>query len=177
MKKGLFIICFSFTFVFFSCQSNDEKQSRSSKVNIPKAKEKLVRTNQYLVKAEEQSIQDFIKRYKYDMTETGSGLLYEIYKNGEGPKAEKGKIAELKFQIRLLNGEVVYESDNDGVKEFLIGKGGVESGLEEGILLLQVGDRARFILPSHLAFGLLGDLQKIPERSAIVYDLELLNLK
>lgn len=176
MKKWLIFICF-ISFLLFSCQSSDSKEEKPTKVNLSKAKEKLVRTNQYLVKAEEQNIQDFINRYQYNMTETGSGLLYEIYHQGNGPKAEKGKIAELRFQVRLLNGDIVYKSDNEGVKEFLIGKGGVESGLEEGILLLHIGDRARFILPSHLAYGLLGDLQKIPERSAIVYDLELLNLK
>jgi FKBP-type peptidyl-prolyl cis-trans isomerase len=53
----------------------------------------------------------------------------------------------------------------------------VESGLEEGILLLREGDKAKFILPPHLAHGLLGDDNKIPARSIIVYDLELLSLE
>ena len=83
----------------------------------------------------------------------------------------------MRCHIRLLNGETIYRSENKGIKEFLIGKGGVESGLEEGILLLHQGDKARFIIPSHLAFGLLGDSDKIPEKASLVYDVELIKIK
>ena len=140
-------------------------------------KENLIKTNKYLVKAEEQNIKDFIQRHAYHMKETGSGLWYEIYQKGNGEKAQKDKIAELRFTISLLSGEIIYNTEKEGVKEFVIGKAAVESGLEEGILLLKVGDHARFIIPSHLAFGLSGDFDRIPEKATIVYDLELLKLK
>jgi FKBP-type peptidyl-prolyl cis-trans isomerase len=86
-------------------------------------------------------------------------------------------VAVLLYKTWLIDGNLVYSSDTDGVKEFLIGKGGVESGLEEGILKMRVGEKARFILPAHLAFGLMGDENKIPPRTAIIYELELINLK
>ncbi|HOI87851.1 MAG TPA: FKBP-type peptidyl-prolyl cis-trans isomerase, partial [Lentimicrobium sp.] len=73
-------------------------------------------------------------------------------------------------------GDEIYNSDKDGLKEFLIGRGGVESGLEEGILLLRVGDKAKFIIPSHLGFGLLGDQNLVPPKSTLIYDLELISL-
>lgn len=171
----------SFIFIMLlalaSCQNNDKPPKVNNKLSNKVIKDKLVKTNKYLVKAEEQNIIDYIARHKYQMEETGSGLFYEIYENGRGAKAEKGKIAVLNFSISLLNGKTIYRSEEEGVKEFKIGKGGVESGLEEGILLLHVGDHARIIIPSHLAFGLLGDLNKIPEKATIIYDLELVNLK
>lgn len=174
----LYIIFAILILISSSCGFNEEQsRQKSKKPGKKEIKENLIRTNQYLVKAEEQNIIDFIKRHQYDMTETGSGLWYQIYHHGDGELAEKGKIAKLKFTISLLTGEVIYRTEKEGIKEFIIGKGGVESGLEEGILLLRVGDRARFIIPSHLAFGLLGDKDKIPEKATIVYDLELLNLK
>jgi FKBP-type peptidyl-prolyl cis-trans isomerase len=49
--------------------------------------------------------------------------------------------------------------------------------LHEGIQLLHVGDKAIFILPSHLAHGLLGDEDKIPPHSAVIYDIELLGIR
>ena len=110
------------------------------------------------------------------MTETGSGLRYAIYHHGKGEKAEPGKIAVLKYNVKLINGDEIYNSARDGLKSFLIGKGGVESGLEEGILLLRVGDRAKFIIPSHLGFGLLGDQGQVPPKSTLIYDLELVAL-
>lgn len=162
----------------FSCNNSQEaEQNTSRKISKKEIKENLIKTNQHLVKSEEQNIQDFIQRYHYQMTETGSGLYYEIYEKGNGPAAVKGNIAQLNYSIRLLNGDLIYQSAEEGIKEFLIGKGGVESGIEEGILLLHVGDRARFIIPSHLAFGLLGDREKIPEKATIIYDIELINLK
>ncbi len=49
--------------------------------------------------------------------------------------------------------------------------------MKQGILFLKTGDRVKFILPSHLAFGLAGDGDKIPAKAALVYDIELLELK
>lgn len=175
MKRPFFI--FILLIALVSCQNNENPQKANKKLSNKVIKDKLMKTNQYLVKAEEQNIIDYIARRQYQMKETGSGLFYEIYKKGRGVKAEKGKIAVLNFSISLLNGKMIYRSEEEGIKEFLIGKGGVESGLEEGILLLHVGDHARIIIPSHLAFGLLGDLNKIPEKATIIYDLELVNLK
>jgi len=175
--KYLLIIILGFVFTLSACDNEPSDLQVKRRIDKKQVKETLIKTNQYLLKSEKQNIKDFIHRYHYQMNETGSGLFYEIYKKGNGSKAQKGKIAELNFSIRLLNGQMVYKSDEEGIKEFEIGKGGVESGMEEGILLLHIGDRARFIIPSHLAFGLLGDLDKIPEKAAIVYEIELLNLK
>jgi FKBP-type peptidyl-prolyl cis-trans isomerase FkpA len=53
----------------------------------------------------------------------------------------------------------------------------VESGLHEGILYMNEGSKALLVIPSHLAHGLVGDMNKIPPKSTIVYDIELLELK
>jgi FKBP-type peptidyl-prolyl cis-trans isomerase len=58
----------------------------------------------------------------------------------------------------------------------VLGHSTEESGLEQGILMMQEGDKARFILPPHLAHGLLGDENMIPARSIIVYEVELLDI-
>jgi len=176
MRFLIFVLSVSILFLV-SCKSDNKETVVRKKLSKHAFKENMAKANKHLLKNEKQDIQDFINRYHYKMTETGTGLFYEIYEKGEGEQAETGKIAELIFTVRLLNGQVIYKSDEEGLIEFKIGKGGVESGLEEGILFLRVGDHARFILPSHLAFGLLGDREKIPAKAAIVYDIELINLK
>ena len=100
-----------------------------------------------------------------------------IYKEGKGKKAETGDIVKINYKTSLLNGVNIYSSDESGAKEFEVGKAHVESGLEEGILLLKVGDKAKFIIPSHLGFGLLGDENKIPSKAALVYDIELISIE
>ena len=55
---------------------------------------------------------------------------------------------------------------------FVVGHGGVESGLEEAVLHLHYGDEAEIVIPSHLAYGLTGDGNKIPINSTIVYKVK-----
>jgi FKBP-type peptidyl-prolyl cis-trans isomerase len=82
----------------------------------------------------------------------------------------------LNYTLTLLTGDTVYTSRNDGPLLFEVGKGQVITGLEEAILLLRVGDRAKIIIPSHLAFGLIGDQNKINHKASLVYDVELVSL-
>jgi FKBP-type peptidyl-prolyl cis-trans isomerase len=163
-----------FSVFLFSCRNQTEKESK-----LPPAayKEPLIKANKKLAQTEDEQIEDFIHRYGWNMKETGTGLRYMIYREGQGQQAKKGQIARINYSVSLLTGDEIYSSEETGTKEFLIGKGGVESGLEEGILLLKKGDRAKFIIPSHLAFGLMGDADKIPAKATLVYDIELIDLK
>jgi FKBP-type peptidyl-prolyl cis-trans isomerase len=62
------------------------------------------------------------------------------------------------------------------MEEFVIDKSDIESGIQEGIKKMREGDRAKMIIPSHLAHGLVGDLDKIPPLSVIVVDIHLIGL-
>jgi len=162
---------------FASCGNSNNDKSDSKVINADTLDKTFVDVNHTLVKKEEKEINNFIERYGWKMLQTGTGLRYLIYKNGSGIKAEKNKIAKINFEVKLITGDLCYSSKEDGPKELLIGKSGEISGLEEGILLLRVGDKAKFIVPSHLAYGLLGDEKKIPKRATLVYDRELLEIK
>lgn len=147
----------------------DEKKSYPNQEN-------LVEANRILVKKDAEKITAFIKRSNWEMVETKTGLWYMIYEKGSGALAKEGNIAIVNYKISLIDGTECYNSEDSGPKEFRIGQGGVESGLEEGILLMHEGDNARFIMPPHLAHGLLGDNNKIPARSIILYEVELIKL-
>lgn len=144
--------------------------------SVASLREDLAATNVLLLDAEKQEILDYIARHGWEMQETGTGLHYMIYHRGKGEKALMGMWATMAYSVHLLSGEKIYSSKELGNKSFLIGQGGVESGLEEGILLLRQGDKARFVMPAHLAHGFPGDGNRIPQRSAIVYDIELISL-
>ena len=171
MKIQIFLIISAF--LMLSCGSQSAENRQPDKKEI---RENLLGANVYLIDAEDQEIRDFIDRHSWEMEATGSGLRYMIYHEGTGPKAEKDHIAHLHYSISLITGDLIYSSQDDGLRQFRIGQGGVESGLEEGILLLRVGDKARFILPSHLAHGVPGDGVKIPKRATIIYDIELVDI-
>lgn len=176
MKK-LAIVFIFFSIFFSACMTKNHENKNKKTLNFKQISNALVKVNKQLLVAEDEQIEAFIKRYNWKMEETGTGLRYNIYKHGNGRKAKKGNIAKINYSVKLLNGKLCYSSKNTGPKEFIIGKGNIESGLEQGILLLKLGDKAKFILPSHLAFGLIGDQNKIPAKAALVYDIELVELK
>jgi len=171
-----FVYYFLLLFITVLMASCGQTEKPKSYIDPEKIKEPLIKVNHQLVGNEAEDIENYIARYHWKMEKTGTGLRYFIYKKGNGIKAEKNKYAKIKYKVNLINGEPCYSSDKEGPKEFLIGKAEVESGLEEGILLMKVGDKAKFIIPSHLAFGLLGDEKKIPKRATLVYDVELIDV-
>lgn len=140
-------------------------------------KKNLENVNKSLVEKENQDIEDYISRYGWKMTKTGTGLRYLIYKNGKGIKPKEKDKVLIKFIVKLINGVECYNSDKDGLKLVELGKAEVESGLEEGLMLMKTGDKAILILPSHLAYGLLGDEERIPKRATLIYDVELMEVK
>ena len=157
----------------FSCT---QKRTYRTDEEVAQFKEPLIKINKYLVKKDAEHIADYVKRRKWKMEVSKTGLWYMIYEKGSGSKSKIGQVALLNYKIFLLDGTLCYSSDSLGAKTFAIGHGGVESGLEEGILLMHQGDKARLIMPPYRAHGLLGDMNKIPARSIIVYEIELLKL-
>ena len=160
-----------------SCNTGSSDQYNTGSQGKNKSqKESLIKANRYMVNTENKEISNYIRRHNLDVVETGSGLKYQITRHGEGEKAKKGRVATFNYKVKLITGDVIYSSDEDGPKIFEIGHGGVETGLEEAILNMRVGDEAIIIIPSHLAFGLLGDDNKIPTRSTIIYEIEITNI-
>jgi FKBP-type peptidyl-prolyl cis-trans isomerase FkpA len=168
-------ICFStISVITISCGTPEVEQNKPLDNTVNNA---LVNINKFLIQKDVETIKAFIKRNRWDMKKTDSGLWYEIYKQGKGLHSEKGMIATLKFKVELLDGTFCYSSDSSGYKQFVVGAGKVEAGIDEGILHMKQGDVARLILLPHLAYGLIGDNNKIPARAILVYDVELIKLE
>lgn len=160
--------------LFFSCQPPVQEPGPSKTDQI---KENLIKINRYLVSKDSAFIEKLIAEKKWQMKKTPAGLWYEIDPRGHGEKITAGKEVTIAYRITLPDGTLCYSSDSLGLKKFVAGKGDVESGLEQGILLMRKGDRARFILPPHLAYGLTGDQNKIGPRTIIIYEVEVLEVK
>jgi len=109
--------------------------------------------------------------------ETASGLRYKIINKGSGAKAESGKNVSVHYEGSLVNGTVFDSSykRNDPIS-FQLGVGQVIPGWDEGIALLEVGDKARFVIPSALAYGSAGAGGVIPPDAILVFDVELMGV-
>ncbi len=137
-------------------------------------KEMLLRVNKYLVQKDIEQIKSYAERREWEMEVTESGLFYDIYEKTDGIRVESGMRIKMEYRLSLLDGTLCYSSEQDGVKEFILGKSLEISGLEQGTELMRLGEKARFIIPPYLAYGLLGDEVRIPARAIIIYEVELL---
>ena len=173
---------FNFTILFVvlalhSCGDGHTKTTKKTNIQSKEFQDKLIEANKMYVKRENDEIDQYVAHRGWQMTTTGTGLRYMITKKGTGELAVLEKQAKVNYKITLLDGTLCYSSDSTGAKVFVIGKDNVESGLHEGIQLLHVGDKAIFILPSHLAHGLIGDESKIPPHSTVIYEIELIAIR
>ncbi len=172
MRRGFYILFSAIFFLLSSCRENNEKKPSST---VSDAKKKLEQINKVLVDKDKETIEAYIKRNKLEgMQENETGLFYLVWGESKGPKVKTGSVVVLNFKVSLLDGTECYSSANDKPKEFLVGQGGVESGLEMGVLLMSEGQKGKFILPPHLGYGLLGDNDKIPPLAILIYDVELI---
>ena len=110
--------------------------------------------------------------------ETASGLRYKVLQKGDGKKATKGAGVSVHYKGQLLDG-TVFDSSYKRKQpiDFNVGVGQVISGWDEGIQLLQVGDKARFVIPSDLAYGSAGAGGVIPPDATLIFDVELMDVK
>jgi peptidyl-prolyl cis-trans isomerase A (cyclophilin A) len=109
---------------------------------------------------------------------TESGLRYQFIQKGEGKKAESGKTVSVHYEGSLESGKV-FDSSYPRKKpiEFTLGQGQVIEGWDEGIELLRVGDKARFVIPAHLGYGSRGAGGAIPPNATLIFDVELMDVK
>jgi len=130
-----------------------------------------------IVKNESEDIESYISRRNYKMTSTATGLRYMIYSKGNGTEpVEDDTYATIDYSVSLLDGTKIYDSDSSGAFEIKVGKSEVASGLQEGLKYMKEGDKAIFIVPSHLAYGLTGDGDKIKQYQSLVIDVKLLKV-
>ena len=109
---------------------------------------------------------------------TESGLRYKIIQKGSGEKAKAGSMVSVHYEGALTNGQVFDSSyKRKEPIEFQLGVGQVIPGWDEGIGLLSVGEKARFVIPSHLAYGSAGAGGVIPPNAVLVFDVELMGVK
>lgn len=169
MKLVLFVFL---SIVLVACSTSTEKKE------IDWTKQKSIEMNQRIAQKEKLNIAMYLEHRKMlNMQQTGSGLYYGIYKKTDGDSAKTGMEAGVKYIITFLNGDTCYVTPKDEIVYFKIDKTDIESGVQEGVKKMKLGEKAILIIPSHLAHGITGDNNKIPPITPLVIDLELKELK
>jgi len=175
------IVPFNFLYLFpivlLVCTSCSQNRKKPTLTEVLTYKEHLVTINKLIVEHIADSIKKQNERHNWGLVKSRTGLWYKIYHVGKGDSAKVNLVASLSYRLRLFDGRMCYNTDTTGPKNIVIGRSGMETGLEEGLLLMRVGDSALLVLPPHLAHGLIGDQKKIPRMAIISYTVILQGLQ
>jgi FKBP-type peptidyl-prolyl cis-trans isomerase FkpA len=151
-----------------SCRNGTEKKPAV----LQPGDNQMADLNRYMVRKDRERIQSYIERKNLRMTETQTGLWYQILMKGEGETFSENDRIIMDYECSLLDGTRCYSSNELGPKVFILGKSELEAGLNEGMHLLNPGSEAIFIIPPFLAYGLIGDRKLIPPRAILVYSVK-----
>ncbi len=107
---------------------------------------------------------------------TDSGLQYEVLKEGTGASPSATETVKVHYHGTLTNGQVFDSSvDRGQTIEFPLNR--VIAGWTEGLQLMKEGAKYRFYIPYHLAYGERGSPPAIPPYAALIFDVELFEVK
>mgnify|MGYP001039458947 CR=1 FL=1 len=130
------------------------------------------RQKMYLAQ-ERQLIERYIESHQLDGIERNGFGMYELQMSeGEGRKAE--------MEDRVIYSATVYLMDDSGVGQYVdtiaLGRSQIELGLHTAIEGMKEGEKKLVLIPSFLAKGLAGDLDKVPPQSPLRYDIRLIQV-
>jgi FKBP-type peptidyl-prolyl cis-trans isomerase FkpA len=132
----------------------------------------------------------YIADHKLMLNTTASGLQYAITKPSLKPKPQKGDTVFVNYVGRTVDDKVFDTSIADIAKsagtftdgrpyepyQLVVGTGSVITGWDEGLLLLNEGAKAVFVIPSELGYGVSGS-GSIRPYSTLIFDIELVKVK
>ena len=106
---------------------------------------------------------------------TASGLQYEIIKEGNGPKPKATDNVKVHYVGTTIDGKTFDSSvDRGEPAEFPLN--GVIRGWTEGVQLMSVGSKYRFVIPADLAYGDQGAGASIPAGATLIFEVELIDI-
>lgn len=139
--------------------------------------EQFVKANQYMQQRHQDQIAAFVERLGWEAEVTPTGLWIVMENQGEGKHVMENRRVNFTFESALLDGTPCYSAGTENPKQITVGKGGVESGVEQGLVHLREGSEAVFLIPPHLGHGNFGDRDRIPGNSVLIYRLKVLEVR
>lgn len=119
-------------------------------------------------------IDNFVK--KEGATKTASGLAYKTITEGTGPSPKETDVVKVHYHGTLTDG-TVFDSSVERKQPVSFPLNRVIRGWTEGVQLMKVGGKTKFVIPSELAYGDAGAPPKIAGGATLVFEVELIAIE
>ena len=183
-KKGhYFLTAIRLTNVYKTREQADSARDAQNKEAMVRAEANA----KVQIEKEDKIITDYLAKNKITATKTPLGAYVQIIEPGTDPKVDTGMVANVNYTGRTLVDNIMFDSNTDPAKGHVeplpvnltsdpgLGNNVIE-GWKEGIKMLGKGGKAKFFIPSPLAYGTQGAGPDIKPNTILVFDIEILDV-
>lgn len=161
--------------IFVDIVMHDFFNEEQYEAYMQKQREEQMKEQELAAMNETKILEQYLRDQNIDAEAEDSGLIVIVEETGSGPRPVSGQKVKVHYTGMVLDGTVFDSSHDRGEPiEFTLGRGQVIRGWDEGISKLNVGSKARLIIPSHLAYGDRARSAVIQPFSTLIFDIELI---
>lgn len=167
------VFLFGMICLLFAC-SNPEPRKPIIRKTSSFMNESIER-NKVLIQLEEELLKQKMDRdslHTYVNSEHGFWYYYEKKDTLNFKTPVKGDEVVFSYEIKDLRDSIIYSKEELGIRNYLVDKEDLLTGLQEGIKLMKEGEIVTFLFPSYLAFGYTG-FEKIQTNQPLIFTVQL----
>jgi FKBP-type peptidyl-prolyl cis-trans isomerase FkpA len=133
-------------------------------------------THHALAQGNAASIEAFLKKNTIKTEKISEGVYVAATKEGTGKTPKAGDYVKVNYTAQLLSGKTFDKTEPDKPFVFQVGYRQVVAGLDAAVAKMKIGTKSTFYIPAELGYGAAAVGTSIPANSALVYEVELLEV-
>lgn len=180
MKVTKLLACvFGLALLLSSC--NKQQARKPLSYSSGSFMKESVARNKKLIAGEESKIEAIMKSdtaSKYIASPKGYWYKYDLKSaSSDSIRPKKGDVAYFDYEVKDLNGNVIYTELELRPQVYLVDKQDIMMGMRDGIKLMKKGEKVTFLFPSHMGYGYHGDNRRIGHNEPLITTIFLRDIK
>ncbi|MBQ6683525.1 MAG: FKBP-type peptidyl-prolyl cis-trans isomerase [Bacteroidales bacterium] len=169
MKRYFHIAIISFACCLAAACGDNTPVVELTQDNSTLVKENMINANRVVIQSEATQIESYVNRRGWEMKPLPCGALYWQTVSGQGPAINPEDTVVVTYRLEALDGTPFYTNQRDTL---VVGRRHVTVALDDILQQLHYGSQAWMIAPSNAAYGVVGDGDRVPSRTVIVYNIK-----